>query len=226
MNDPGRVRPPGISPVMRSRIGGRGSGTEVRWRRTGPEGHSCRLRRGNADALAGLMARHQDRLFRYLRRLLGDETVAEDVFQQTWLQVAERISRYDPDAALRPLALRGGAEPGVRPAPRAAQAGEPRGDIRAGGGGRCGPAARRVRARRTRARGGERLARRRPRRALDRHDGSRGAGPALRGGPRPASISPQTLDRAVADGEGTAASARSGGCGARLLAQAPAEEWR
>jgi RNA polymerase sigma-70 factor (ECF subfamily) len=56
---------------------------------------ALRLRRGDADGLTGLMSRHQDRLFRYLRRLVGDETMAEDVFQQTWLQVAERISRYD-----------------------------------------------------------------------------------------------------------------------------------
>ena len=56
---------------------------------------AARLRRGDTAGLAGLMGRHQDRLFRYLWRLVGDETVAEDVFQQTWLQVAERISRYD-----------------------------------------------------------------------------------------------------------------------------------
>jgi RNA polymerase sigma-70 factor (ECF subfamily) len=62
---------------------------------------AARLRRGDSDGLAGLMQRHQDRLFRYLLRLTGDEPMAEDVFQQTWLQVAERISRYD---AARPFA--------------------------------------------------------------------------------------------------------------------------
>jgi RNA polymerase sigma-70 factor (ECF subfamily) len=56
---------------------------------------AARLRRGDTAGLAGLMGRHQDRLFRYLMRLVGDEAVAEDVFQQTWLQVAERVSRYD-----------------------------------------------------------------------------------------------------------------------------------
>jgi RNA polymerase sigma-70 factor (ECF subfamily) len=61
---------------------------------------AARLRRGDTAGLAGLMGRHQDRLFRYLLRLLGDETVAEDAFQQTWLQVAERIGRYD---AARPF---------------------------------------------------------------------------------------------------------------------------
>lgn len=56
---------------------------------------ALRLRGGDVDGLTGLMSRHQDRLFRYLRRLTGDETMAEDLFQQTWLHVAKRISRYD-----------------------------------------------------------------------------------------------------------------------------------
>ena len=61
---------------------------------------AARLRRGDTDGLAVLMQRHQDRLFRFLLRLTGDEPMAEDVFQQTWLQVAERIGRYD---AARPF---------------------------------------------------------------------------------------------------------------------------
>ena len=60
-----------------------------------------RLREGDPTGLEGLIARHQDRLFRYLQRFLGDQTMAEDVFQQTWLRVAERIRRFD---ATRPFA--------------------------------------------------------------------------------------------------------------------------
>jgi RNA polymerase sigma-70 factor (ECF subfamily) len=63
---------------------------------------AARLRRGDTDGLAGLMQRHQDRLFRYLLRLTGDEPMAEDVFQQAWLQVAERISRYDSERPFAP----------------------------------------------------------------------------------------------------------------------------
>ncbi len=67
-----------------------------------PDGDdAARLRRGDTDGLTGLMQRHQDRLFRYLLRLTGDEAMAEDVFQQSWLQVTERIGRYD---AARPFA--------------------------------------------------------------------------------------------------------------------------
>jgi RNA polymerase sigma-70 factor (ECF subfamily) len=63
---------------------------------------AARLRRGDTAGLAGLMGRHQDRLFRYLLRLAGDEAVAEDLFQQTWLQVAERIGRYDRSRPFAP----------------------------------------------------------------------------------------------------------------------------
>jgi RNA polymerase sigma-70 factor (ECF subfamily) len=63
---------------------------------------AARLRRGDTAGLAGLMGRHQDRLFRYLLRLAGEKAVAEDVFQQTWLQVAERIGRYDRSRPFAP----------------------------------------------------------------------------------------------------------------------------
>jgi RNA polymerase sigma-70 factor, ECF subfamily len=66
---------------------------------------TARLRRGDLTGLDGLMERHQDPLFRYLRRLLGDETVAEDLFQQTWVRVAERVRRYDPSRPFRPWLL-------------------------------------------------------------------------------------------------------------------------
>jgi RNA polymerase sigma-70 factor (ECF subfamily) len=54
-----------------------------------------RLRRGDSDALAAMVARYQHRLFRYLLHLSRDRTTAEDLFQQTWLRVMEKIGRYD-----------------------------------------------------------------------------------------------------------------------------------
>lgn len=66
---------------------------------------AARLGRGDPAGLAGLMGRYQDRLFRYLLRLLGDETVAEDLFQQTWLRVSERIGRYDTSRPFAPWLL-------------------------------------------------------------------------------------------------------------------------
>jgi len=66
---------------------------------------AVRLRRGDLAGLTGLMGRHQEKVFRYLVRLLGDETVAEDVFQQTWLRAAERIARYDASRPFAPWLL-------------------------------------------------------------------------------------------------------------------------
>jgi RNA polymerase sigma-70 factor (ECF subfamily) len=67
---------------------------------------AARLRRGDTSGLAGLMSRHQDRLLRYLLRLTGDEAVAEDAFQQTWVRVAERIGRYDASRPFGPWLFR------------------------------------------------------------------------------------------------------------------------
>src|SRR5579864_4360567 len=62
----------------------------------GLEAEVARLRRGDLDALAELVARYQHRLYRYLLRLVHQPAEAEDLFQQTWLRVASQIRRYDP----------------------------------------------------------------------------------------------------------------------------------
>jgi len=58
----------------------------------------ARLRRGDTDALADILARYQHRLYRFLLRLLQDQAAAEDLFQQTWLRVMEKIGGYDARA--------------------------------------------------------------------------------------------------------------------------------
>lgn len=55
-----------------------------------------RLREGDLDALEALIEQYQRRLYRYLVRLVREPATAEDLFQQTWLRVAERIKSYDP----------------------------------------------------------------------------------------------------------------------------------
>jgi RNA polymerase sigma-70 factor (ECF subfamily) len=55
----------------------------------------ARLQRGEMDALGSVMARYQHRLYRFLHRMLQDSVAADDVFQQTWLRVIEKIDRYD-----------------------------------------------------------------------------------------------------------------------------------
>jgi RNA polymerase sigma-70 factor, ECF subfamily len=55
----------------------------------------AQIRRGDPDALASLMSRYQHRLYRYLVRLARDPATAEDLFQQTWLRVYEKIGQFD-----------------------------------------------------------------------------------------------------------------------------------
>jgi RNA polymerase sigma-70 factor, ECF subfamily len=53
------------------------------------------LRRGDLDALSALITRYQNRLYRYLLRLVRNAADADDLFQQTWIRVAEQIRKYD-----------------------------------------------------------------------------------------------------------------------------------
>jgi RNA polymerase sigma-70 factor (ECF subfamily) len=57
---------------------------------------AVRLRGGDVESLARLVERYQHRLYRYLLRLVSQPSIAEDLFQQTWLRVLERIQFYDP----------------------------------------------------------------------------------------------------------------------------------
>jgi len=60
------------------------------------EDELTRLRKGDLEALAGLIEQYQARLYRYLLRLVHEPATAEDLFQQTWIHVAEKIRNYDP----------------------------------------------------------------------------------------------------------------------------------
>src|SRR3984957_20662125 len=63
--------------------------------RLGIDAAVVQLRRGDPDALATLMARYQNRIYRYLLRLVRQAADAEDLFQQTWIRVAEKIRSFD-----------------------------------------------------------------------------------------------------------------------------------
>jgi RNA polymerase sigma-70 factor, ECF subfamily len=54
-----------------------------------------RLRRGDLNALSELITRYQNRLYRYLLHLVRQPAEAEDLFQQTWLRVVEKIRSFD-----------------------------------------------------------------------------------------------------------------------------------
>jgi RNA polymerase sigma-70 factor (ECF subfamily) len=62
----------------------------------------ARLRRGERAAFAPLVHRYERELFGYLRRYLGDDDLADDVFQNTFVQVFLKIQQYEPGRAARP----------------------------------------------------------------------------------------------------------------------------
>jgi RNA polymerase sigma-70 factor (ECF subfamily) len=61
-----------------------------------------RLRGGEAAAGETLVRRYQAPLLRYLRRLSGDEHVAEELLQATWLSVLEHLDRFDASTSAAP----------------------------------------------------------------------------------------------------------------------------
>src|SRR5437762_4905594 len=59
-------------------------------------------RNGNKRAFAQLVERYQRELFHFLVRFLGDRAAAEDVFQETFLQVHQSAAQFDPSRRFRP----------------------------------------------------------------------------------------------------------------------------
>jgi RNA polymerase sigma-70 factor (ECF subfamily) len=55
----------------------------------------ARFRRGDRTALASILPQYQFRLYRFLLRMVREPAAAEDLFQQTWIRVMEKISSYD-----------------------------------------------------------------------------------------------------------------------------------
>jgi RNA polymerase sigma-70 factor (ECF subfamily) len=49
-----------------------------------------------------LVRRYERELFGYLKRYLGDDDLADDVFQNTFLQVFVKIEQYEPGRPARP----------------------------------------------------------------------------------------------------------------------------
>ena len=66
------------------------------------DSEAVRLRRGDPDALVALLERYQHRLYRFLLRMVREPATAEDLFQQTWIRVAENVRRFDPNRGIEP----------------------------------------------------------------------------------------------------------------------------
>jgi RNA polymerase sigma-70 factor (ECF subfamily) len=69
----------------------------------GPADHElmARAARGDGWAFRILAGRHAERALRLARRILGNETTAEDVVQDAFLRVWINASRWRPEAAFR-----------------------------------------------------------------------------------------------------------------------------
>jgi RNA polymerase sigma-70 factor, ECF subfamily len=61
-----------------------------------------RLRDGDRSVFGALVKRYERELFGYLRRYLGDQDLADDVFQNTFVQVFLKIRQYEPGRAAKP----------------------------------------------------------------------------------------------------------------------------
>ena len=60
------------------------------------------FRRGTREAFGVLVRRYEGELYGYLRRYLGDGNLADDVFQNTFLQLFTKISKYELGRPVRP----------------------------------------------------------------------------------------------------------------------------
>jgi len=58
--------------------------------------------RGRGDALAELIRRYQQELYAFLHRYVNDQNVAEDLFQETFVQVHRSAARFDTERRFRP----------------------------------------------------------------------------------------------------------------------------
>lgn len=60
------------------------------------------VQRGDAKAFSTLVSRYQRELYHFLVRFLGDHTTAEDVFQETFLQIHQSLGQFDLQRRFRP----------------------------------------------------------------------------------------------------------------------------
>ena len=61
-----------------------------------------RLREGERDVFGPLVRRYERELYGYLRRYVDDDDLADDVFQNTFVQVFLKIAQYEPGRPARP----------------------------------------------------------------------------------------------------------------------------
>jgi RNA polymerase sigma-70 factor (ECF subfamily) len=60
------------------------------------------FRQGTQEAFGALVRRYEGELYGYLRRYLGDRDLADDVFQNTFLQLYTKIHQYEAGRPVKP----------------------------------------------------------------------------------------------------------------------------
>lgn len=66
---------------------------------TEPEQLLARYRDGDDAAFALLVKRYEQKLYAFINRMIGDDHLAEDVFQQVFIKVAKNAAAFDGRAA-------------------------------------------------------------------------------------------------------------------------------
>lgn len=67
-----------------------------------PETLLARLRAGDRSVFGTLVRQFERELYGYLRRYLGDDDLADDVFQNTFVAVFRKIGQFEPGRAAKP----------------------------------------------------------------------------------------------------------------------------
>lgn len=60
------------------------------------------FRKGQTEAFGALVRRYEREMYGYLRRYLGDNNLADDVFQNTFLQLYVKSGKYEEGRPVRP----------------------------------------------------------------------------------------------------------------------------
>lgn len=77
-----------------------------RYRRLSDADLVADVAQGGERAFSELLHRHQNAIYAFACRMLGDPQEAEDVAQETFLRLYQTSKRYQPDASLRAYLLR------------------------------------------------------------------------------------------------------------------------
>lgn len=62
----------------------------------------ARYKTGDDESLADLIRRYEHELFAFLYRFVADQAAAEDLFQETFIQVHRNAASFDPQRRFRP----------------------------------------------------------------------------------------------------------------------------